>query len=80
MGAITIRVTDEIQAFVEDEAESLGYPDAEAFVQAMLMDSHSRKLARLHQLLDEGLASGVSGKSIDQIFDEAVQRHRARQG
>lgn len=78
MGAITLRLTDEMMAFVEEAAEGQGYPDAEAFVQALLMDEHSRRMARLHALLEEGLASGMSERSIDEVFEDARRRYRAR--
>lgn len=78
MGAITLRLTDEMMAFVEEAAEGQGYPDAEAFVQALLMDEHSRRMARLHALLEEGLASGiVEGDALD-VFDRAIERARER--
>jgi antitoxin ParD1/3/4 len=79
MAAITLRLTDEMMAFVHGAAEGEGYPDAEAFVQAVLMDEHSRRTARLHALLEEGLASGVSDRSIDDIFEDSCRRRRARQ-
>ncbi len=84
MGAITLRLTDEMLAFVEGEAETNGYPDAEAFIQALVMDDHSRKIARLYALIQEGEASGfVDGDgfaAIGRAVAQARERYKSSGG
>ena len=52
-------------------------PYVEALVEREREDAE--KLAALHAALDEGMASGVNEKTIDQIFEEARARHLHRQ-
>ena len=78
MGAITIRLTEELQALVDGEVRYGGFPDGEAYIQSLLMDEHARRTAALHAALDEGERSGLSDKSVEQILYEVKQRYRAR--
>ncbi len=74
MGAVTVRLTEELQALVDDEVRNGVHPSAEAYIQSLLMEEHASRSAELLALLDAGLASGISDKTIDQIFDDAKQR------
>ena len=74
MGAVTVRLTEELQALVDDEVRNGAHPSAEAYIQSLLMEEHASRSAELLVLLDAGLASGISDKTIDQIFDDAKQR------
>lgn len=38
-------------------------------------DTRQEKLARMQELVTEAYESGVSDKTVDEIFDEALNRH-----
>ena len=81
MGAITIRMTDNMLAYVEEQAAYAGYPDGEAFLQALVMDHHAAKMAALHAAIEEGEASGyLEGDGLEIVrrtIAEARERYRS---
>lgn len=82
MGAITIRMTENMLAYVEEQAAHDGYPDGEAFMQALVMDHHARKLAALQAAIEEGEASGIleadGWEIIEGTLAEAREAYRSR--
>jgi len=78
MGAVTVRLTEELQALVDDEVRNGAYPSAEAYIQSLLIEEQACRSAELLALLDAGLASGISDKTVDQIFEDAKQRAKQR--
>ena len=78
MGAITVRLTDELQALVDGEVRDGAYPSAEAYNQSLLMEEQALRSKELRALLEEGLASGiVEGEGLE-VFDDAVARAREK--
>ncbi|WP_419826937.1 hypothetical protein [Sphingomonas sp.] len=71
MPKIVLHLTDELAAFVRQEVAHAGYPDAEAFVQALVMDHHERRLARLRALMEAGDAA-----SLDALREATRRRYR----
>ena len=82
MGALTVRLTENMQAYVQTEAAHAGYPDGEAFLQSLIMDHHARKVAALEATIAEGEASGYldgdASEIIDQALAEARDEYRSR--
>lgn len=81
MSAVTINLTGELAAFVEDRV-ARGYSDsaAEAVAEGLrlLREEQGRKLAALKAAIDEGVADieagRISTRSIREIADEVLGR------
>jgi Arc/MetJ-type ribon-helix-helix transcriptional regulator len=78
MGAITVRLTDELQELIDGEVRYGGHADGEAYIQSLLMDEHARRMERLQAALDEGERSGLGTRSIEQIVADARERYRSQ--
>jgi len=77
-GAVTVRLTEELQALVDDEVRNGAYPSAEAYIQSLLIEEQACRPAELLALLDAGLASGVAEGEGLEAFDRAVARAREK--
>ena len=80
MATMNISLPDSMKAWVEQQAESGRYGNASDYVRDLIRKDQERRdrLFQLQRLIDEGVASGVSPRSIDDILAEA--RKRARGG
>jgi Arc/MetJ-type ribon-helix-helix transcriptional regulator len=78
MGAVTVRLTEELQALVDDEVRNGVHPSAEAYIQSLLMEEHASRSAELLVLLDAGLASGVAEGEGLEAFDRAIARAKEK--
>ena len=77
MGTMTISLPDDILEYVE---EQLGedFADSSAFLAELVRKDQEERTAELKQIVSEALASGMSNHSIDDIFERAVERVRAK--
>jgi Arc/MetJ-type ribon-helix-helix transcriptional regulator len=71
MPEIVLRLTDELDAVVRAEMEHGGYGDAEAFIQALVMDHADRRLARVRALMEASDAA-----SLDALREATRRRYR----
>lgn len=78
----TITLSEQQNAWVKARIESGDYTnDSEYFRDLIRRDQeHSSKLATLRQAVQEGLDSGVSKRTLREIWDEAESRRRAPRG
>ncbi len=76
MATMNISLPDPMKAWVEQQAESGRYGNASDYVRDLIRkDQESRdRLRVLQSLIDEGLASGISPRSLDDILAEARRR------
>ncbi len=83
MSIFTKPLRPDISAWIEQRVATGEHATPEDYV-SMLVErdrderSEEEKVADLRHLIDASLASGVSDRSVDQIFDEAVERVRAQ--
>ena len=77
MPKVTLTLAEPASTWIDARVETGEWPTREAYVEALIDRERedAEKLAALHAALDEGDASGVSDKTIDQIFEEARARH-----
>ncbi|HTN40608.1 MAG TPA: hypothetical protein VLZ84_05615 [Asticcacaulis sp.] len=77
MGKISISLDEEAGAWVQSQAG-----DAETYVNDLIHKDQQRKAAEaeLRDMLEEADASGVSERTIDDIWADAQTRHLARHG
>ena len=82
MATLTISVPAATKNWVDEQVKSGGYDDANAFMADLLESERLRSEAydndKLRQIVEDSLASGVSSRSIDEIFAGAVERVRAQ--
>lgn len=70
----------EMGEFVEEQVNSGQYGnDSEYFRDLIRRDQQRRStIAKFQKLIDEGIASGVSDATFEQIWEEAKRRHAAK--
>lgn len=73
MAEITVSLPDDLKAWVDTQVHAGRYRDAAEVLCALVRHEQERtgKFANLQRLVDEGRASGVSDRSVDEIFAEA---------
>ena len=73
MATMNISLPDQLRAFVDQQVATGRFANASDYVRDLIRDDQERAkgLAELQELIREGLDSGVSDKSIEQIFAEA---------
>ena len=78
MATMNISLPDPMKDWVETQAQGGRYSNTSDYVRDLIRKDQDRtsKIANMQRLVDEGLASGVSDKSMTEIRKEA----RARAG
>lgn len=80
MATMNVSLPDPMKDWVEAQARTGRYSNASDYVRDLIRRDQERagKLAELQSLIDEGLASGVSNRSMDEILQEARNRAGAK--
>lgn len=73
MERIDVPLDDDLRAHIELRTSGEGYPDAGAYIRALIEDDRQR-MEELRAALVEGEESGVDGRSIDEIIAEGRER------
>ncbi|MCY0095024.1 type II toxin-antitoxin system ParD family antitoxin [Hoeflea ulvae] len=76
MATLNISVTDAMKQWVEEQAQSGHYVDADDYIRDIIRkdQQHKARIAELQRLVDEGLHSGTSDETMDDIL---ASMHRA---
>lgn len=76
MAVFTIDLTDAELAWVREQAERSGHESAESYLAALVMRDRKRQeaIARVQAAIDEGIASGISPHSPEEILEIARKR------
>lgn len=77
MATLNLSLPDAMKAWVEAQARGGQYNNASEYVRDLIRrDQKDRaKLERLQAAIDEGRNSGVSDKTLDDIWHDVEQRH-----
>ncbi|SFM07789.1 type II toxin-antitoxin system ParD family antitoxin [Methylobacterium pseudosasicola] len=69
MATMNISLPDPMKAWVEEQADTGRYANASDYVRDLIRRDQERlaKIGELQRLIDEGLASGISGRSEEDI-------------
>ncbi|SIT65698.1 antitoxin ParD1/3/4 [Ectothiorhodosinus mongolicus] len=71
----TITLTDTQDAWIRAQVASGGYTNDSEYVRHLIRQEQE-KLSLLRAAIDDGLASGVSSRSLDEIWHEVESRYR----
>lgn len=76
MATMNISLPEQMKAWVESQSKSGRYGNASDYVRDLIRRDQDRqaRLAELQQLIDEGVNSGVSSNSLDDLLAEARRR------
>jgi antitoxin ParD1/3/4 len=78
----SITLGEHFADFIEDQVAAGRYGSASEVVRAglRLLEEHEARVGALRAALIAGEESGVSARTVDEIFDAAKARHDARNG
>ena len=70
MPTLTVPMPDGMKSWIDEQATSGTYVDSADYVRDLIRrdQQRSRAIASMQKLVDEGLASGVSAESMDDIL------------
>ena len=76
MATMNISLPDQMKDWVEAQAETGRYANSSDYVRDLIRRDQERaeKIARLQKLITEGIESGISERSFDEIMEEARRR------
>lgn len=81
MATMNVSLPDEMKLWAEAQAQDGRYGNVSDYVRDLIRRDQERAvaIAELQALIDEGIASGVSGKTFDEIIAEARAEADARE-
>ncbi len=79
MAKLSIRLTDKMKQFVDDQAQGGQFANEEAYIQDLISQDQERQrdVARIQAIVDEGIASGESDESMQDIL-RSLKNRRSR--
>lgn len=80
MPTVVISISDPLQDWVEDQARDGQFASSGDFIRTLIEREQAKALAvaELQALVDEGLASGISDRSQQEILEMARRRVASR--
>jgi antitoxin ParD1/3/4 len=77
MAQMNISIPDKLKAWVDSRVAEGRYSSTSDYVRDLVRrdQEQEEKLRRLQAAIDEGLASGISDRTIDNIFADGRKRH-----
>lgn len=81
MATMNISLPDPMKSWVESQTDGVRYANSSDYIRDLIRRDQERsaKIAHWQRLIDEARASGISDKTVDQIFEEARAEHERRQ-
>lgn len=82
MATMNVSLPDPMKAWVEAQAKTGRYANASDYVRDLIRRDQERaeKVDVLQKLIDDGLASGVSDRGLDEILADARVRAAQKSG
>lgn len=82
MASMNISLPDPMKAWVETQTSSGRYDNASEYVRDLIRHDQDRasKISAMQKLVDEAFESGISDKSLDDIWAAAKARAQAGRG
>ena len=74
MATLTISISDEMRDWIEEQVRSGKYPDANAVFVDLIREDQEKAaaIAEMQVLIDEGLASGISDRTPEDIRNDVL--------
>ena len=81
MATMNVSLPNEMKLWAEAQAQDGRYGNVSDYVRDLIRRDQERAvaIAELQALIDEGIASGVSEMSMDEIFEEAMRQFERTQ-
>ncbi len=82
MPSVTISLTDQEQEWLDTQAESGRYRNSNDYLRNLIHKDRERavKIATMQKRVDEAISSGISDRSLDEIWEEARRKATAGDG
>ena len=82
MGKITVSIDASLQPLIDAGVRAHENADVSGYIEDLIRQDQeaTQKLNELRVAIQEGIDSGVSDRTVEQIWDEARRRHRTRHG
>ena len=82
MASMNISLPEAMKDWVETQTSSGRYDNASEYVRDLIRHDQDRasKISAMQKLVDEAFESGVSDKSLDDIWTAAQRRAQAKRG
>jgi antitoxin ParD1/3/4 len=80
MATMNVSLPDQMKAWVEAQAETGRYSNSSDYVRDLIRKDQEKaeKIAALQAKIDEGRASGISPRSLEEIHEAAREEARRR--
>jgi antitoxin ParD1/3/4 len=82
MATMTVSLPDSIKEWIEDQVEEGEFETSSDYLRDLVERDRERRdqlrIEELRRIVEEGLASGLSTRTTDEIFAEAVEIAKAR--
>ena len=82
MATMTVSLPDSIKEWIENQVEEGEFETSSDYLRGLVERDRERRdqqrIDELRRIVDEGLASGLSTRTTDEIFAEAVEIAKAR--
>lgn len=78
MAYITVTLPESVKDIIEAQVGEDGFASSGDYIAELVRRDHDRRLEELRRIVAEGLASGVSTRTTEDIFAEAVEIARRR--
>ena len=77
MSTVTLSLAEPAARWLDEQVATGRHANAVAYLAELVERDRveAEKHAALKAAIDEGLASGISNRTIDEIFEEAMARH-----
>ncbi len=75
MATMNVSLPDQMKQWVEGQTQTGRYGNASDYVRDLIRRDQERaaKIANMDRLVEEGLASGISDRSLDDIWQSALK-------
>jgi antitoxin ParD1/3/4 len=77
MVTLTFSLSDSMMDWIDSQVGEDGYASASEYLADLILQDQAWQ-QELGRIADEGLASGVSTRTMDEIFEEAMSNAKAR--
>lgn len=77
MATMNVSLPEAMKDWVDGQMQAGRYSSASDYVRDLIRKDQERnsKIAAMQKLIDEGFASGLSDRTVEEIFGDALKRH-----